>query len=208
MPKTSPGLAINSEEDIMSFLNPQDSSKYVNARAALKNSDIYSLIYQLSGDLANAQLIAESSRTQGILKHPTLTSNSHAFWQSMYAQLLLGGEAFAYRWRNTNGIDKQWEYLRPSQVTPFLLEDGSGLIYNVTFDEPNIGYVQAIPQSNIIHIRLLSTNGGKTGISPLASLADELAIRDSSNRLTLSALARSIMAPGILSITKIGRAHV
>ncbi|MBB1099887.1 phage portal protein [Limosilactobacillus sp. WF-MT5-A] len=204
MPKTSPGLAINSEEDIMNFLNSQDSSKYVNARAALKNSDIYSLIYQLSGDLANAQLIAESSRTQGILNHPTLTSNSHAFWQSMYAQLLLGGEAFAYRWRNANGVDNQWEYLRPSQVTPFLLEDGSGLIYNVTFDEPNIGYVQAIPQSNIIHIRLLSTNGGKTGISPLASLADELAIRDSSNRLTLSALARSIMAPGILSITKSG----
>ena len=86
----------------------------------------------------------------------------------------------------------------------FLLEDGSGLVYNVTFDEPEIGYRQAIPQSDMIHIRLLSQNGGKTGISPLASLADELAIRDSSNRLTLTALGRSIMAPGVLSITKGG----
>lgn len=204
MPKVSPGLSITTDDDVLHFLNPDNKSKYVDARTALKNSDIYSLIYQLSSDIADAKFVAESSRTQGILNNPTLTSNAHAFWQSMFAQLLLGGEAYAYRWRNSNGTDTQWEYLRPSQVTPFLLEDGSGLVYNVTFDELEVGVVQAIPQSNMIHIRLLSQNGGKTGISPLASLADELAIRDSSNQLTLAALGRSIMAPGILSITKGG----
>lgn len=204
MPKVSPGLSIAEDNDVLHFLNPDNKSKYVNARTALKNSDIYSLIYQLSADMADAKFIGESSRTQGILDNPTLTSNVHAFWQSMFAQLLLGGEAYAYRWRNNNGTDTQWEYLRPSQVTPFLLEDGSGLIYNVTFDEPAVGYQQAIPQGDMIHFRLLSQNGGKTGISPLASLADELAIRDSSNRLTLAALGRSIMAPGVLSITKGG----
>ncbi len=98
----------------------------------------------------------------------------------------------------------QWEYLRPSQVQPFLLEDGSGLIYNVSFDEPSIGLVEAIPQSDMIHIRLMSQNGGKTGVSPLASLANELAIRDASNKLTLTALGRSIMAPGILTVEKGG----
>ena len=204
MPKVSPGLSIAEDDDVLHFLNPDNKSKYVNARTALKNSDIYSLIYQLSADMADAKFIAVSSRTQGLLDNPTLTSNVHAFWQSMFAQLLLGGEAYAYRWRNNNGTDTQWEYLRPSQVTPFLLEDGSGLIYNVTFDEPAVGYQQAIPQGDMIHLRLLSQNGGKTGISPLASLADELAIRDSSNRLTLAALGRSIMAPGVLSITKGG----
>lgn len=204
MPKVSPGLSITTDDDVLHFLNPDNKSKYVDARTALKNSDIYSLVYQLSSDMADAKFVAESSRTQGILNNPTLTSNAHAFWQSMFAQLLLGGEAYAYRWRNSNGADTQWEYLRPSQVAPFLLEDGSGLVYNVTFDEPEIGYRQAIPQSDMIHIRLLSQNGGKTGISPLASLADELAIRDSSNRLTLTALGRSIMAPGVLSITKGG----
>lgn len=204
MPKTSPGLAIADEGDILHFLDPDNHNKYVDARTALKNSDIYSLIYQLSADMADATFIADSSRTLGMLNHPTKTANVHAFWQSMYAQLLLGGECFAYRWRNDNGIDTQWEYLRPSQVTPFLLEDGSGLVYNVSFDEPEVGVVQAIPQGNMIHIRLLSQNGGKTGISPLLSLADELAIRERSNRLTLSALSRSIMAPGVLSITKGG----
>ena len=202
-PKVSPGLTIADDTDILHFLNPDDD-KYVDARTALRNSDIYSLIFQLSADLASGKLVAESSRTQGMLNHPTKTANAHAFWQSMYAQLLLGGAAFAYRWRNTNGTDYQWEYLRPSQVTTFLLEDGSGLIYNLTFDEPEIGIMQAVPQTDVIHLRLLSKNGGKTAISPLSALGNELSIREASNKLTLAALGRSIMAPGILSIKKGG----
>ena len=198
--KVSPGLTIADDTDILHFLNPDDNDKYIDARTALKNSDIYSIIFQLSADLANGKLKADAPRAQGILNNPTQTSNAHAFWQSMFAQLLLGGEAFAYRWRNQNGTDMTWEYLRPSQVTPFLLEDGSGLIYNVTFDEPEIGVMQAIPQADMIHIRLLSQNGGKTGMSPLYALTNELQIKDQSNKLTLSALGRSIVAPGILSI--------
>ena len=201
--KSQTGLTISDDDSIIDFLNP-GNAKYVDARTALHNSDIYSVIFQLSSDLANGQLVADSSRTQNMLDNPTVTANAHAFWQSMFAQLLLSGEAFAYRWRNQNGIDSSWEYLRPSQVTPFLLEDGSGLIYNATFDEPEIGVIEAIPQSDMIHLRLMSRNGGKTGISPLTALASELSIHDASNKLTLAALARSIMAPGILSITKGG----
>ena len=198
--KISPGLSIADDTDILHFLDPDNSDKYVDARTALKNSDIYSIVFQLSADLANGKLKADAPRAQGILNNPTQTSNAHAFWQSMFAQLLLGGECFAYRWRNQNGTDMTWEYLRPSQVTPFLLEDGSGLIYNINFDEPEVGVMEAVPQSDLIHIRLLSQNGGKTGISPLSALANELQIKDKSNKLTLSALGRSIIAPGILSI--------
>lgn len=199
------GLTIADDDNVINFLNPDGSNgKYVDARIALRNSDVYSVIFQLSSDLANGRLVAESSRTQNMLDNPTVTANAHAFWQSMFAQLLLSGEAFAYRWRNQNGIDSSWEYLRPSQVTPFLLEDGSGLIYNATFDEPEIGVIEAIPQSDMIHLRLMSRNGGKTGISPLTALASELSIHDASNKLTMAALARSIMAPGILSIAKGG----
>lgn len=197
--KISPGLTVADDNDILHFLNPNED-KWIDARTALKNSDIYSIVFQLSADLANGKLKADAPRAQGILNKPTQTSNAHAFWQAMFAQLLLGGECFAYRWRNKNGTDMTWEYLRPSQVTPFLLEDGSGLIYNINFDEPEVGIMQAVPQADMIHIRLLSQNGGKTGMSPLYALSSELQIKDQSNKLTLSALGRSIIAPGILSI--------
>ncbi|WP_367377345.1 phage portal protein [Levilactobacillus cerevisiae] len=188
------------DSDIVNFLNPNGQRDYVSATDALKNSDIYSVVSQLSGDLATVQLSANMPRAQGILNNPSNTANGHAFWQSMFAQLLLGGECFAYRWRNRNGLDMRWEYLRPSQVETYLLEDGSGLTYTVTFDETQLGVRQYVPQGDMIHIRLTGINGGQTGISPLEALTSELQIKDASNGLTLAALARSISAPGVLSI--------
>lgn len=188
------------DDDIVNFLNPNGQRDYVSATDALKNSDIYSVVSQLSGDLATVQLSANMPRAQGILNNPSNTANGHAFWQSMFAQLLLGGECFAYRWRNRNGLDMRWEYLRPSQVETYLLEDGSGLTYTVTFDETRLGVRQYVPQGDMIHIRLTGINGGQTGISPLEALTSELQIKDASNDLTLAALARSISAPGVLSI--------
>lgn len=188
------------DNDIVNFLSPNGQYDYVSASDALKNSDIYSVVSQLSGDLATVQLSANMPRAQGILNNPSSTANGHAFWQSMFAQLLLGGECFAYRWRNRNGLDVRWEYLRPSQVETYLLEDGSGLTYTVTFDETQLGVRQYVPQSDMIHIRLTGINGGQTGISPLEALTSELQIKDSSNSLTLAALSRSISAPGVLSM--------
>lgn len=188
------------DSDIVNFLTPNGQHDYASATDALKNSDIYSVVSQLSGDLATVQLSANMPRAQGILNNPSNTANGHAFWQSMFAQLLLGGECFAYRWRNRNGLDMRWEYLRPSQVETYLLEDGSGLFYTVTFDETRLGVREYVPQGDMIHIRLTGINGGKTGISPLEALTSELQIKDASNNLTLAALARSISAPGVLQI--------
>lgn len=192
------------DENILDFMTGKDSDIYISAKEALKNSDIYSAIFQLSGDLASSKIISSKTRYQGIIDNPTLTSNSHAFWQAVFAQLLLGGEAFIYRWRNINGIDNHWEYLRPSQVSAYLLDDGSGLIYNITFDEPKIGVKMNVPQNDVLHFRLLSKNGGMTGISPLSALSNELNIKNDSNKLTRVALSQAIMSPGILKIKKEG----
>lgn len=77
--KVSPGLTISDDTDILHFLNPDGDDKYIDARTALKNSDIYSIVFQLSADLANGKLQANMPRAQGILNNPTQTSNSHAF---------------------------------------------------------------------------------------------------------------------------------
>ncbi|WP_429971158.1 phage portal protein [Fructilactobacillus sp. Tb1] len=193
--------SIIGDDDILNF-NPTsgDGSKYVSARDALHNSDIYSIIFQISSDLASSTLVADMPKAQGILNNPSSTTNGRAFWQSMFAQLLLGGESFAYRFRNMNGTDARWEYLRPSQVSPFLLADGSGLIYNLTFDEPQIGIMNNVPQRDVIHLRLMSNNGGMTGISPLTALASEIDIKNNVNRLTLNALSKSVSAGGVLTL--------
>lgn len=192
--------ALNDNYDVINFLSGNESQKYVTAEQALKNSDVFSLIMQLSGDLAMVRYTADTDRIQGIIDNPSVTANGYSFWQGMFAQLLLDGNAYAYRWKNINGVDLSWEYLRPSQVQPMLLEDGSGLVYNVSFDEPNINYQENIPATDMIHIRLMSQNGGKTGMSPLTALVNEMKIKDSSNAMTLRALKQSVTASAVLSI--------
>lgn len=192
------------EYTVTDFLRCKTESVYVSAREALHNSDVFAIVNLISGDLATSRIRASASRMQGMIDNPTTMSNGHLFWKSVFLQLLLGGEAYVYRWRNRNGVDLRWEYLRPSQVDVFELDDGSSLVYNVTFDEPGIGIVNSIPQSDMLHFRLISRNGGKTGISPLASLSSEMAIKKANTNLTLTALKQAIVSPGILTVKKGG----
>lgn len=208
-PNFQNGLVVPSGQEIgfddgavIDFLNTNgEDDKYVTAEKALRNSDVYSLVYQVSADLASSVLIADKKQAQAMLDNPSNDwTNSHSFWQSVFAQLLLGGEAFVYRWRNVNGNDMRWEYLRPSQVGTFSLRDFSGVYYNATFDSPQVGYKTAIPSNDMLHFKLLSQNGGATGVSPLRALANEFRIKDGSNKLTLKALAQSVMANGVLKV--------
>lgn len=194
-------MSIAGSDSIIDFLTGGNGQKFVSADEALHNSDVFSLIMQLSGDLAMVRYTADTDRSQSIIDSPSQLTNGYSFWQAMFAQLLLDGNAYAFRHKNVNGVDLSWEYLRPSQVEPMMLEDGSGMIYNVNFDEPEIGLVQNVPSTDLIHIRLMSKTGGMTGVSPLSALTDEMSIKDASNSLTLKALAASINANGILKIT-------
>lgn len=177
-----------------------DNNEWVSARAALRNSDLFSIILQLSSDLAIVKINAEKKKNQGIIDNPSTNANKHGFWQSMFAQLLLGGEAFAYRWRNANGADMKWEYLRPSQVNTYYFEYENGMYYNITFDDPKIEPILQAPQSDLIHMKLLSIDGGKTGISPLYSLRREFKIQKASDNLTLNSLKNYLSTSGVLTV--------
>ena len=177
-----------------------NGSEWVSAETALKNSDLFSIISQLSNDLATAKLTTSRKQMQGIVDNPSNSANRFNFYQSIFAQMLLGGEAFAYRWRNDNGRDMKWEYLRPSQVTFNRLDNQNGLYYNITFDDPRIPPKQHVPQSDILHFRLLSVDGGLTSVSPLMALGRELDIQKASDKLTLNSLKNALNANGILKI--------
>ncbi len=182
------------------FLTALKGSEWVSAKSALKNSDLFAVINQLSSDLATVKLMAAQKRKQGILDNPTKNASRHGFYQAIFAQLLLGGEAFAYRWRNENGQDVRWEFLRPSQVSYNEREQRDGLVYNVTFDDPRESPQMRVPQNDVLHFRLLSVDGGLTGISPLAALQRELDIQKASDKLTMSSLKNALNANGILKI--------
>lgn len=188
-------------DDDYNFLKTNlTGNEWVSAKSALKNSDLFSIINQLSNDLATVKLTATNERIQGIIDNPTNNANRFGFYQSIFAQMLLGGEAFAYRWRNVNGKDVKWEFLRPSQVSMNPIDYEHGLYYNITFDDPKVGAKLNVPQNDVLHFRLLSVDGGKTSVSPLMALTRELNIQKASDNLTLNSLKNALNANGILKI--------
>ena len=196
-PSTQQIFSVEDYEFLQANLTGEE---WVSAETALKNSDLFSIISQLSNDLATAKLTTSRKQLQGIVDNPSNNANRFNFYQSIFAQMLLGGEAFAYRWRNDNGRDMKWEYLRPSQVSFNRLDNQNGLYYNITFDDPRIPPKQHVPQSDILHFRLLSVDGGLTSVSPLMALGRELNIQKASDKLTLNSLKNALNANGILKI--------
>ncbi|KRN27741.1 phage portal protein, HK97 family [Lactobacillus selangorensis] len=191
-----------SDPALINFFNPGKTWSYVSADKALEHSDLYAVISLISSDLARADFNSAKKSVQGLINNPSPLTNRAAFWQAMYAQLLLDGNSYAYIWRNINGTPLYLEYLRPSQVQVKLLDDGSGLVYDLTFDEPSVAMKTNVPASDMIHFRLMSKNGGKTGVSPLYSLTVELSLQDSSNSLARDALSSAINPTGILKLNK------
>ena len=198
--ESPPKQQLFSIEDYDFLQTNLNSSEWVSAKIALQNSDLFTVINQLSSDLAAVKLTAKKKQTQGILDNPSTNASRHGFYQSIFAQLLLSGEAFAYRWRNENGRDIKWEFIRPSQVTVNRFEYENGLYYNISFEDPKIATKLYVPQSDVLHFRLLSVDGGKTGVSPLDALNREINIQKASDRLTLSALKNALNANGILKV--------
>lgn len=45
------------DENTLDFMTGKDKDIYISAKEALMNSDIYSTIFQISGDLASSQII-------------------------------------------------------------------------------------------------------------------------------------------------------
>lgn len=193
-----------------------DNNGYVDAHKALGNSDIYSVVSQISGVIASASIEAYQTQTnndnsqpqkatiiQNLLDSPTSLANRQSFWQSIVANAALNGNSYAYIWRNANGVPVRFEFLRQEQVSVFRLFDGSGLVYNITFDEPNIGTMNNVSQADVLHFRLFSENGGITGRSPLLSLINEMKIKDESDKAAIEALENSANISGVLK-TKLG----
>ncbi|MGK9296003.1 hypothetical protein QQG09_09540, partial [Melissococcus plutonius] len=64
------------------------SGDYINAKKALKHSDIFSVIHLLSSDLAAVSFETKKKQVAQVLNHPNELSNRYGFWQSIFAQLL------------------------------------------------------------------------------------------------------------------------
>lgn len=175
---------------------------YVNAEKAIRNSDIWTAVNIISSDIARVELHSDNETVEELLHNPSQLTNRYNFFQSMVAQMLLAGNAYALRRIPNGGGPEFWEFITPQNVTVWLSDDGQSLTYDFNFDSSRERDEKGVASEDVIHFRLLSTDGGMMGRSPLASLSSELALQDQARKLSLATLRKAIMPSSTLKSQK------
>lgn len=165
----------------------------ITTDAALLNSDIFSIIFRISSDMAAVPLLSDEP-LQSVINKPQNFFNVYNFRQQIWSQLMLTGNAYCYIKKN-NDLPIGLELIPFSQVQLEINDDSSDINYYVdwSFSDEQRGR-KKYSSADILHFKLLSTavNSVYIGTSPLVSLAREVEIQNQSNRLTLSSLKNAI----------------
>lgn len=178
------------------------NSDFVSARDALKNSDVFAVVNKLAEDVASVHFKTNNQYTSKVLTNPSQLTNSFSFWRSMYAQMLLSGNAYALIWGDKSGRSDHLEYLKPSQVDIYKSADGTQLTYDINFPDTEEPDMKSVPASQIIHLKGVSLDGGLIGISPLRALSKEMQLQDANKGLALGAMKNGLNITGLLKINK------
>lgn len=176
-----------------------DSSTYVGARA-LKNSDVFTAIKVIASDLASNPIEYSDKRITKLLnKAPNDKMNAWSFKFALAVSMLLNGNSFARIYRNPSGQVSSLEFINNSRMTVKKDDTDESLSYYVT--DPNGKNSKKLDTNEVLHFKSF-TSDGLIGTSPLHSLADEISIQNTSNKLLRSLFNRSVQGTGILKIGK------
>lgn len=173
-------------------------SGHVPASVAMRNSDIRTAITILASDIARVTYSTGTKKIDKLLASPSKMTGRYTFMQSMMAQMLLDGNAYALRREDDNGHE-YWEYVSPSHVLVKLADDGQSLSYDFSFDSVDEHDEKDVEANDVIHFRLLGIDGGLMGRSPLESLQPELSLQKSSRNLALNIFKRAINPTSVLN---------
>lgn len=173
---------------------------YVNAEQAIRNSDVWTAVNILASDIARVKFKAKDEKVNNLLANPSRLTNRFNFWQSMVASMLLSGNAYALR-RVKQG-QEFLEFVQPDHVTVWLSDDGQTLTYDFRFDAVDEPDEKDVQSSDVVHLRMLTLNGGMVGRSPLVALNNELTLQDTARKLTLTSLRKAIMPSAVLKAKK------
>lgn len=172
----------------------------VDARTALRNSDIYAVVNRISSDVAACSIDCQKPQFYAI-DNPNPLQTRFNFIQSIVARMLLNGNAYVTIHRNGSNVPDELEIVPESQVEMLLTDNADDILY--TFNYTDGRPQKTLHSADVLHFKLITTGYEQdmyTGRSPLLALADELGIQDQANKLTLNTLLNAINPTTVLKV--------
>ncbi len=198
--KTEKRSLSSRSESMLDFITNADGSVTINfdGETALEQSDVFTAIKILSGDIAASKFKFVDEKNTNLQKldllnaKPNPSMTPYSFMFATIAQMLLSGNSFAI-------IHEDWlEFAKPSQVVVYEDLETGLLRYEYT---NKAGTSYKVDSSEMLHFKYVTVNG-KTGISPLDALKTELSMLDNGNKMLSSFFKKGIQAGGVLKLNK------
>lgn len=183
--------------DALVSITSSDTGVFVGA-GALKNSDIFSAIRKISGDIASTKIIYNDNSTQGnrltnlLNKAPNSNQNAWSFWFAEMASCLLNGNSFAQIKRNNSGQVTALLYIPNDEMTVTQNDETGVLTYH--YKNKNL------KSSEVLHFKCFVNPDGYTGVSPIYALRDQISIQHSKDDTLANYFKNGYIGKSILTI--------
>lgn len=193
----------NSQQDFIDYIEGGDVTwTTLDPNTALKNSDIFTGVNIISGDIAKGLFRkakdgqANAAFIDMINKGPNDKQTRYIFLYATVANLILSGNSYALIHRDGDVITAL-EFVRPDQVNVIQNGTTGAWTYDVTMDYGNMMY-KCKPE-DILHFRI-STTDGFLGRSALASLKYEVQMQTNGTKILNKFFSNGVFGGGILKL--------
>lgn len=170
---------------------------------ALTNSDIYTGVNIIAGDIAQSPFKPAETTTidEGLLyllnKEPKENQSHYTMMYAVVSNLILTGNAYVLIHRNNDGSVKELEFVETQQVN--VIRDLATGLYKYEVNMPYGNIMYKCDPRDILHFKL-STTDGWLGRSPLLSLNDEISLQTNGLKVLNNFFSKGVFSGGILKL--------
>ena len=171
---------------------------------ALKNSDVYTGINIIAGDIAQSPFkfktgsVTDEHLLNLLNNEPRKNQSHYVMMYALISNLILTGNAFILIHRNLDRSVRELEFVETTCVN--VIQDLETGVYSYDVTMPYGSIMYRCRPDDILHFKL-STIDGWTGRSPLLSLNEEISLQSNGLKVLNNFFARGIFSGGILKLT-------
>ena len=203
------GLFINkdtpvTEQQFIDYINTGTvySTNFTGLKA-LTNSDIYTGVNIIAGDIAQSPFkpVNNSSIDENLLtllnKEPKTNQSHYTMMYAVVSNLILTGNAYVLIHRNNDNSVKEFEFIETQQVN--VIRDLATGVYRYEVNMPYGNIMYKCKPNDILHFKL-STTDGWLGRSPLLSLNEEISLQTNGLKVLNNFFSKGVFSGGILKL--------
>lgn len=203
------GLFINkdtpvTEKQFIDYINTGTvySTNFTGLKA-LTNSDIYTGVNIIAGDIAQSSFkpvnnsIIDDNLLTLLNKEPKTNQSHYTMMYAVVSNLILTGNAYVLIHRNNDGSVKELEFVETQQVN--VIRDLATGLYRYEVNMPYGNIMYKCKPNDILHFKL-STTDGWLGRSPLLSLNEEISLQTNGLKVLNNFFSKGVFSGGILKL--------